>query len=89
MTDNGAGYRSSLFATTLQRTGARPARARSYRPQPNGKAERFIKILQEEWAYGMSFGCSEQTNAGLPRWLNIDNCQRPHGGDNFNTPISL
>lgn len=54
----------------------------------NGKAERFIKTLQEEWAYGVPYKTSEQRNATLPRWLGIYNCQRPHGGINFKTPIT-
>ncbi|EAV40882.1 putative insertion sequence transposase protein [Stappia aggregata IAM 12614] len=57
-------------------------------PQTNGKAERFIKTLQEEWAYGVPYKTSEQRNAALPRWLGIYNCQRPHGGINFKTPIT-
>ncbi|WP_298967105.1 integrase core domain-containing protein [uncultured Roseibium sp.] len=63
-------------------------RAKPYRPQTNGKAERFINILQEEWAYGFWYKTSQQRNTSLPRWLDIYNCQRPHRGINFKTPIS-
>ncbi|WP_156510520.1 integrase core domain-containing protein, partial [Labrenzia sp. OB1] len=82
------GYRSNLFAATTQQLGARHIRTRPYTPQTNGKAERFIKTLQEEWAYGVPYKSSEQRNAALQRWLHIYNCQRPHGGINFKTPIS-
>ena len=88
MTDNGVGYRSHLFATTLQQIGARHVRTRPYTPQTNGKAERFIKTLQEKWAYGVPYKTSEQRNAALPRWLDIYNGQRPHRGTNFKTPVS-
>ncbi len=88
MTNNGVGYRSNLLATTLQQLGARHVRTKPYTPQTNGKAGRFIKTLQEEWAYGVPYKTSEQRNAALPRWLDIYNCQRPHGGINFKTPIS-
>lgn len=88
MTDNGVGYRSNLFAATTQQLGARHIRTRPYTPQTNGKAERFIKTLQEEWAYGVPYKSSEQRNAALQRWLHIYNCQRLHGGINFKTPIS-
>ncbi|WP_442970062.1 integrase core domain-containing protein [Roseibium sp. FZY0029] len=57
-------------------------------PQTNGKAERFIKTLHEEWACGVPYKTSEQRKAALPRWLGIYNCQRPHGGINFKTPIT-
>ena len=48
MTDNGVGYRSNIFAATVRQIGARHIRTRPYSPQTNGKAERFIKTLQEE-----------------------------------------
>ncbi len=88
ITDNGVGYRPNLFAMTLRQIGARYVRTRPYTPQTNGKAECFIKTLQEEWAYGVPYKTSEQRNAALPRCLNIYNCQRPHGGIYFKTPIS-
>jgi len=88
MTDNGVGYVSRLFANTVRQLGARHIRTRPYTPKTNGKAERFIKTLQEEWAYAMPYKSSQRRNANLQRWLNIYNCERPHGGINFKTPIS-
>ncbi len=88
MTDNGVGYRSNLFATTLLQIGARHIRTKPYTPQTNGKAERFIKTLQEEWAYAVPYKSSDSRNKALHRWLEIYNCQRKHGGIKFKTPIS-
>ena len=47
-----------------------------------------IKTLQEEWAYGLPYKSSDRRNANLQRWLDIYNCERPHGGINMQTPIS-
>jgi transposase InsO family protein len=52
LTDNGAGYRSLLHALTCKQLGVRHHRTRPYRPQTNGKAERFIRTLLAGWAYG-------------------------------------
>lgn len=95
MTDNGVGYISHLFRDGAIALGQRHIRTRPYTPKTNGKAERFIKTLQEEWktlqeewAYGRPFNSSQERNQGLPKWLNIYNCERKHGGINFKTPIS-
>lgn len=88
MTDNGVGYKARQFAATVRQLGARHIRTRPYTPKTNGKAERFIKTLQEEWAYGLPYKSSDRRNANLQRWLDIYNCERPHGGINMQTPIS-
>lgn len=88
MTDNEVGYRSGLFHDAVQAIGQRHLRTRPYTPKTNGKAERFIKTLQEEWAYGHPFKSHHTRNAWLPKWLNIYNCERQHAGINFKTPIS-
>lgn len=88
MTDNGVGYISHLFRDGAIALGQRHIRTRPYTPKTNGKAERFIKTLQEEWAYGRPFNSSQERNQWLPKWLNIYNCERKHGGINFKTPIS-
>jgi transposase InsO family protein len=51
LTDNGVGYRSRLFGAALATTGVRHQRTRPYRPQTNGKVERFNRTMLEEWAY--------------------------------------
>src|SRR5438445_705460 len=52
LTDNGGGYRSALHALACRALGIRHLRTRPYRPQTNGKAERFIRTLINGWAYG-------------------------------------
>lgn len=88
MTDNGVGYISHVFRDTPIALGQRHIRTKPHTPKTNGKAERFIKTLQEEWAYGMPFKSHHSQNAWLPRWLHIYNCERLHGGINMKTPIS-
>lgn len=88
MTDNGVGYISHAFRDAAIALGQRHIRTRPYTPKTNGKAERFIKTLQEEWAYGRAYNTSNQRTQWLPEWLQIYNCERKHGGINFQTPIS-
>jgi transposase InsO family protein len=88
MTDNGVGYISHIFRDAARALGQRHIRTKPYTPKTNGKAERFIKTLQEEWAYGRPFQSSIERNKWLPIWLSIYNCERPHGAIGFNTPIS-
>lgn len=88
MTDNGVGYISHAFRDAAIALGQRHIRTRPYTPKTNGKAERFIKTLQEEWAYGRPYNTSAQRNQWLPKWLQIYNCERKHGGINFKIPIS-
>jgi transposase InsO family protein len=88
MSDNGVGYRAMVFRDAAQALGQRHIRTRPYTPKTNGKAERFIKTLQEQWAYAIPFQSSQQRTNRLPKWLNIYNCERPHGGIAFKPPIS-
>lgn len=88
MTDNGVGYISHVFRDTAIALGQRHIRTKPYTPKTKGMAERFIKTLQEEWAYGMPFKSHHSRNAWVPKWLHIYNCERPHGGTNMKTPIS-
>src|SRR5690606_34695186 len=55
MTDNGAAYRSDLFAQVLRHADARHIRTRPYTPRTNGKAERFIQTSLREWAYARPY----------------------------------
>ncbi len=61
---------------------------RPYRPQTNGKAERFIQTLLREWAYGRPYFSSFARQAALPTWLHYYNWHRPHGGIHRRPPIS-
>jgi transposase InsO family protein len=78
LTDNGSGYRSTLHALACRRLRIKHSRTRPYRPQTNGKAERFIRTLLAEWAYGALYRDSTERTATLNGWLWRYNTQRPH-----------
>ena len=86
MTDNGSCYVSFDFRRACAELGARHIRTRPYRPQTNGKAERFIQTLLREWAYAMPFATSNARTQALPRWLSFYNRHRPHSGLNGKSP---
>ena len=86
LTDNGSGYRSSVFASTCARHNVRPLRTRPYRPRTNGKAERFIQTMLREWAYVARYETSQQRNLALNTWINYYNHQRPHGAISHRAP---
>ncbi len=76
MTDNGWAYRSAAYRAAL---GTRPqTRTRPYRPQTNGKAERFIGTLVREWAYARPYVTNAARLATLPAFLDFYNQRRPH-----------
>jgi transposase InsO family protein len=78
MTDNGACYRSHAFAAalgTIKHVWTRP-----YRPQTNGKVERFNRTLAQEWAYAATYSSDEARAAEYPGWVHHYNHHRPHTG---------
>jgi transposase InsO family protein len=79
LSDNGSCYRSRWHTQACQELGLRALFTRPYRPRTNGKAERFIQTLINEWAYAQVFGTSAERTAALPRWLEHYNFRRPHG----------
>jgi transposase InsO family protein len=88
MTDNGSGYRSALHALACRALAVRHLRTRPYRPQTNGKAERFIRTLLAGWAYGAFYGSTTQRTRALDGWLWSYNHQRPHGALSHKTPAA-
>jgi transposase InsO family protein len=78
LTDRGSAYRSNLFASTCRQLGLKHLFTKPYRPQTNGKAERFIQTLTREWAYARSYDSSEQRAQCLPLYLHDYNFHRPH-----------
>lgn len=78
MTDNGSCYRSRAFAAALG--GIKHVWTRPYRPQTNGKVERFNRTLAEEWAYAATYLSDEARTATYPAWLHHYNHHRPHTG---------
>lgn len=88
LTDNGAPFRSKLFAATCAVLGVKHRFTRAYRPQTNGKAERFIQSALREWAYSWTYQNSEQRRLALRSWQHHYNCHRPHSGIGGVPPIS-
>jgi transposase InsO family protein len=78
LTDNGACYRSLVFAAALAKTKTRHKRTRPYRPQTNGKVERYHRTLAREWAYQQAWNSNEDRTAALPAFLAHYNYARPH-----------
>jgi transposase InsO family protein len=78
LTDNGACYRSHAFAAALDATATVHKRTRPYRPQTNGKVERFNRTLLDEWAYAHLYRSETQRRAALPAWLHHYNHHRHH-----------
>ena len=88
LTDNGPGYRSTLHAISCKTLGIRHLRTRAYRPQTNGKAERFIRTLLDGWAYGAIYRSSTERTAALDGWLWHYNHRRRHSAIGHQTPIT-
>jgi transposase InsO family protein len=88
ITDNGPAYRSQLFARTCQALGIKHTFTRHYRPQTNGKAERFIQTCLREWAYGRIWAHSEERTNWLPAFLTYYNARRPHSALGYQPPAS-
>ncbi len=87
LTDNGGAYRSHAFATTRRALRLRHRFTRPYRPQTNGKAERFIRTLLHEWAYGQAYGQSTYRTRALPFYLRFYNGERRHSALAYQTPL--
>ena len=85
MTDNGSCYRSHVFAAALG-PEIKHRRTRPYRPQTNGKVERFNRTLAQEWAYATSYDSDEARAATYDTWLHHYNHHRPHTGIGGQTP---
>lgn len=88
LTDNGAAFRSRNFAAACTRLGIVHRFTRPYRPQTNGKAERFIQSALREWAYGFTYQHSAQRTAALDHWTHHYNWHRPHQGIGGAAPMS-
>jgi transposase InsO family protein len=87
LSDNGAAYRSHAWRDACAQLGITPKRTRPYRPQTNGKIERFHRTLADGWAYARFYNSEVERRAALPGWLHFYNHHRTHsaiGG----TPVS-
>jgi transposase InsO family protein len=88
LTDNGPAYLSALHARACRALGIRHLRTRPYRPQTNGKAERFIRTMLAGWAYGAVYGSSDERTQALDGWLWHYNHRRRHSALGRQPPVS-
>jgi transposase InsO family protein len=88
ITDNGSAYRSTIHAIACHTLRIRHLRTRPYRPQTNGKAERFIRTMLGGWAYGAIYRNSDERNAALAGWIDFYNRRRPHGALSHKPPLA-
>ena len=87
LSDNGSAYRSHAWRDACAELGITPKRTRPYRPQTNGKIERFHRTLADDWAYARFYSSEAERRASLPGWIHFYNHHRIHsaiGG----TPMS-
>ena len=89
ITDNGPCYQSQAWHQACADTNTKVNKTRPYRPQTNGKAERFHRILIEEWAYIRSWTSEHQRAATLTGFLHFYNHHRPHGALGWATPTDI
>ena len=87
MTDNGVAYRSNVYRAILG--DRRHSRTRPYRPQTNGKAERFIGTLVREWAYSKLYHSNSERLEALPGFVDFYNRTRPHTALGGLSPIDI
>ena len=81
-------FRSRDFAQACREFGIRHRFTRAYRPQTNGKAERFIQSALREWAYGWTYRNSAERRQALFSWQHHYNWHRPHAGIGGLAPMS-
>lgn len=78
LSDNGPAYRSHAWRNACRQLGITPKRTRPYRPQTNGKIERFHRTLADGWAYSRHYSSEPARRKALPAWLHYYNQHRPH-----------
>ena len=88
LTDNGGAYRSYLFGAACRAAGVRAKRTRTYRPQTNGKVERFHRTMLEEWVYVRVYRSEAERAATLEPWLHRYNHHHCHPAIGGEPPIS-
>ena len=88
LTDNGSAYTATMHAIACRHLELKHLRTRPYRPQTNGKAERFIRTLLAGWAYGAIYRSSAERTAALDGWLWHYNHRRRHSALGHQPPIN-
>ena len=88
LTDNAWAYTSPTYERAVASLDARHKRTQPHRPQTNGKAERFIKTLLAEWAYGRLYRSNAERLDALPAWVDYSNAERTHTALGGITPMA-
>ena len=88
LTDNGPAFRAKIFKSLCTRLELKQRYTRPYRPQTNGKAERFIQSALREWAYGFVYKSTSERAEMLHEWNHHYNWHRPHQGIGGKAPMS-
>ena len=88
LSDNGSCYRSFAWRDACQALQITHKRTRPYRPQTNGKIERFHRTLADGWAYARFYASETERREALPSWIHFYNHHRPHSAIGALPPIS-
>ena len=88
LSDNGSAYRSFAWRDACAELGIKHKRTRPYRPQTNGKIERFHRTLADGWAFTRHYNSESARRAALPAWLHTYNHHRPHTAIGGQPPIT-
>jgi transposase InsO family protein len=88
LSDNGSCYRSYAWRDSCAELGIKAKRTRPYRPQTNGKIERFHRTLADGWAYARFYDSTQQRNDALDGWLHFYNHHRAHSAIGGQPPIT-
>ena len=88
LSDNGSAYRSYAWREACTELGITPKHTRPYRPQTNGKIERFHRTLADGWAYSRLYDSTAQRNQALPAWLHFYNHHRAHSAIGGQPPVT-
>jgi transposase InsO family protein len=88
LSDNGSAYKSHAWHDACHQLGIRPTKTRPYRPQTNGKVERFHRTLADGWALSRFYNSEQARHKALPAWLHHYNHHRPHTATGGNPPIT-
>jgi transposase InsO family protein len=88
LSDNGSAYVSRLWREVCTELAIKHSRTRPYRPQTNGKIERFHRTLSNGWGYARCYGSESERRQALPAWLHEYNHHRPHTACGNNPPIT-
>ena len=88
LSDNGSAYKSHAWREACNELGIKAKKTRPYRPQTNGKIERFHRTLADGWAFSRHYNSESARRAALPAWLHEYNHHRPHTAIGGKPPIT-